>query len=464
MKRRLSRFAVALLLVVGCQRGEPRAAEAQAPSSPPADYATARGPQATQDLAQSRENAIVRAIERAGPAVVNISSTQVVRVVRDPFWSFFWGESQVQEQKRQSLGSGVIFDAEHGYVLTNEHVIEDATYVTVRLQDGREFRAEILGEDPIADLAVLKIDGEDLPACLFGTSDDLRIGEWAIAIGNPFGQLVRDLKPSVTVGVISATNRVVQVGNRTYSNLIQTDAAVNPGNSGGPLVNAAGEVIGINTFILSESGGSHGVNFAHAISLAKRVIDRILENGGVEEPWVGMQYREVTPQIAEQIGASVREGVIVTRVERGGPADKAGLRENDIITQVNGQKVYSTVDTYSIIRLVRSGERIELTRVRGDVSGTVRMTAEVLPGYEFYGTVVRDTSEVRGVVVRSVQSGSVFARVLRPGDRIIGVGNRRVDTVEELRGIARQIRSGYDVTITFERRNQQHQYTFRASD
>lgn len=449
----------------GCGRGQ----TTETPNPEPLSTAQTwkvplRSAQAQADLAASRENAIVRAIERAGPSVVNISSTQIVRVVTDPFWSFFFGEAPTEEQERQSLGSGVIFDAKNGYVLTNEHVIEGASYVTVRLQDGREFEAEIIGEDPIGDLAVLRIRGDNLPECVFGDSEDVRIGEWAIAIGNPFGHLVRDLRPTVTAGVISATNRVVRVGNRTYSNLIQTDAAVNPGNSGGPLVNAAGEVIGINTFILSESGGSQGVNFATAINVAKRVIERLLESGTVEEPWVGLRYRELTRRTAERLGVNVRDGVVVTGVERGSPADRADLREGDVIVAVNKQKVYSAVDTYSIIRLIRPGERIEFVRLRGGSSATVVVSAERLPGYSFYGAVVRDTSEARGVVVREVAKSSVFANVLRPGDRIVGVGSIVVDTVAELRELRERIRPGREVTVTIERRSQQYQYSFRAPE
>jgi len=463
--RRVVTIWIAFWTLTGCGRGQ--TVETPSPAPPPTENrwkSPVRSAQAEADLAASRENAIVRAIERAGPSVVNISSTQVIRVIRDPFWSFFFGEEPTEEQARQSLGSGVIFDAKNGYILTNEHVIEDATYVTVRLQDGREFAAEIVGEDPIGDLAVLRIQGDNLPECVFGDSDDVRIGEWAIAIGNPFGQFVRDLRPTVTAGVISATNRVVRVGNRTYSNLLQTDAAVNPGNSGGPLVNAAGEVIGINTFILSESGGSQGVNFATAINVAKKIIERLLETGMVEEPWVGIRYRELSQRTAERMNLPLRDGVIVTGIEPGSPASKTDLREGDLIVAVNGQKVYSSVDTYSIIRLVRAGERIELTRYRNGSTGVVVVVAERLPGYSFYGATVRDTSEVRGVVVREVARSSVFANVLRPGDRIVGVGNIRVDTVAELRDLRERIRPGREVTVTIERRNQQYQYTFRAPE
>jgi Do/DeqQ family serine protease len=456
---------VAFWALTGCGRGQTvETPSATPPATENAWKKPARSAQAQADLAASRENAIVRAIEKAGPSVVNISSTQIVRVVNDPFWNFFWGGRQPEEQERQSLGSGVIFDAKRGYILTNEHVIEDATYVTVRLQDGREFEAEIVGEDPIGDLAVLRIQGDNLPECVFGDSDDVRIGEWAIAIGNPFGQLVRDLRPTVTTGVISATNRVVRVGNRTYANLLQTDAAVNPGNSGGPLVNAAGEVIGINTFIFSESGGSQGVNFANAINVAKKVIERLLEGGMVEEPWIGVRYRELTRKAAEQMSLVVRDGVVVTDIESGSPAARADLRKGDVIVAVNGQKVYSAIDTYSIIRLVRAGERIEFTRLRNGSSASVFVMAERLPGFSFYGATVRDTSEVRGVVVRDVAKTSVFANVLRPGDRIVGVGNIRVDTVAELRDLRDRIRVGRDVTVTIERRNQQYQYSFRAPE
>jgi S1-C subfamily serine protease len=330
---------------------------------------------AQEDIALSRQNAIIRAIEKASPAVVNISSTQVVRV-RDPFWSWFWGEELVQERRFQSLGSGVIFDATSGYVLTNEHVIEGATYVRVRLQDGRAFEAQIVGLDRVADLAVLKIQAGNLPAAQFGDSDRLRPGEWAIAIGNPFGQYVRDLKPTVTVGVISATHRAVQIQNRSYPDLIQTDAAVNPGNSGGPLVNAQGEVIGVNTFIFTQGGGSNGVNFATPVNVVKVVVQRLIEDGEIREPYLGMQISELDENVAAQLGVEVRGGVVVADVEKGGPADRGGLQPYDVLTEVNGRAIYSGLDALSIVRLVRPGDQIVFTRARkGGATDTVVVTA-----------------------------------------------------------------------------------------
>ena len=410
----------------------------------------------SDDVALSRENALVRAIERASPAVVNINSTRIRRQRVVDFWDWFEprsrGRERTRERRYQSLGSGAIFNAGEGYVLTNQHVVQDADEIEVRLQDGREFQAEVVGADRFSDLAVLRIDGEDLPQVELGRSDDLRIGEWAIAIGNPFGQLVRDRKPTVTVGVISATDRAVTVGERTYSNLIQTDASVNPGNSGGPLVNAAGQVIGVNTFIFTESGGSHGVNFAIGIGTAQKIMAQLIVNGQVIEPWTGMQYADRDDE---------EPGVVVTYVQPDGPADKAGLRADDIIADIDGQKVYSARDTRGVIRLVPHGNALQVSYVRGSRTRDAKLVAGTAPElYSFYGAYVRDAAESGGAAVERVQRRTVFDHVLEPDDVIYRIANVRIDNAADLRAIANQIDPGKNIRLYFYRHGQAHYYDF----
>jgi serine protease Do len=304
-------------------------------------------------LSAARRNVITAAAERVSPAVVTVSveATRMVRVApfgglfRDPFFDQFM-PSPEQAQRISGLGSGVIVDAS-GVVLTNEHVVRDAEKVSITLPDGRQFPAEVLGGSPAYDLAVLRVKGGRLPAAPLGHSDDLVVGEWAIAIGNPFGNLLESTEPTVTAGVISATNRDIKGGatqTGVYKHMIQTDAAINPGNSGGALVNADGDVIGINTFILSGSGGSVGIGFAIPIDLARRVLDEVTRYGRVRVAWPGMQVQVVDGHLAQQLGWPDEGGMVVTQVEPEGPAAKAGVQVRDRIRKVNGRAVDSVDD------------------------------------------------------------------------------------------------------------------------
>jgi len=322
-------------------------------------------------LTGSRRNAIVEASERVGPAVVSISVTQI-RYVRespfalgqDPFEGFFnrFFPGRIYGEEVSSLGSGVIID-ERGVVVTNEHVVRNAKEIKVSLADGRTFDGTLVSSDPNYDLAVVRIEADNLPVAPVGNSDDLLVGEWAIALGNPFGFLLNSYQPTVTVGVVSATHRDVKLdeGNAIYKEMIQTDAAINPGNSGGPLVNAAGEVVGINTFIFSTSGGSVGIGFAIPINTVVRVVREILEHGRVRQVWIGIRVQEITQMVANYFHIRDRRGLLVWGIEEGSPSDRAGVRVGDIIRAVNGQPVSRASDAQRLIFGATIGDRITLT-------------------------------------------------------------------------------------------------------
>ncbi|HEY3217211.1 MAG TPA: trypsin-like peptidase domain-containing protein [Candidatus Eisenbacteria bacterium] len=325
--------------------------------------------QAASEIAASRRTAVVTAAERASPSVVSVSvvATRVVRadpfqgMFRDEFFERFFPPTEYLE-KIPGLGSGVIVDPS-GLVVTNEHVVRDAQDIQVTLSDGRQLPAKILGVSAIYDLAVLKVAAPRLPVARLGDSDQLEVGEWAIAIGNPFGYLLNDTQPTVTAGVISATRRDIKRSESdagVYKNMIQTDAAINPGNSGGPLVNADGEVIGINTFIFTQSGGSIGLGFAIPINLVKRVLEEIRTYGHVRVAWPGMSVRALTPYLAQRLGFRDVEGLVVSRVDPGGPAARAGVRVGDRIRRVNGQVIRSMDDAERSIYGARVGDRLKL--------------------------------------------------------------------------------------------------------
>jgi len=341
----------------------------------------------------SRRTAIVRAAELAGPGVVSISTVRT-QIVRSPMYAPFhdqWFEPFFRElypARRYDipgLGSGFLVDPQ-GYVITNSHVIQDAESIKVTLPDGRQFEGTPVGADPNYDIAVIKIEGKNLLPVSLGDSDQLLVGEWAVAIGNPFGFLLNDTRPSVTAGVISATHRDVKSESRTgsgiYKDMIQTDAAINPGNSGGPLVNSNGEVIGINTVIFSSSGGSLGMGFAIPINTAKRVVDEIIRYGEVRDIWIGISVQEISPFLAERLAIADRKGLVVSAIDRGSPAYRAGIRVGDVIRAVNGTPVTGTRDAQRIIFGTAVGDTIRLKVEREGQARDVVVRVEAAPADE----------------------------------------------------------------------------------
>ena len=325
------------------------------------------------EVEASRHTAITRAIESVEPAVASISVVQIQDVynpfTRDPFFDFFFPERS-RKREVHSSGSGVVISPD-GYVLTNYHVIENATEVIVTLPGGEEFEAEIIGTDYITDLALLKLNGRNFPYATLGDSYDLIIGEWVIALGNPFGLFDISKQPTATAGIISAVDMDFgpQKG-RVYKDMIQTDAAINRGNSGGPLVNSMGEVIGINTFIYTASQfteGSIGIGFAIPINLAKDIAEELKVSGKVDRSFsTGLAVERLTAEVAEYLNVPFTKGVIVVEVEAGSNAEKAGVEIGDIISAVNGQKINSSREILKIIKEsdLRSGNRIKLTLYR----------------------------------------------------------------------------------------------------
>jgi serine protease Do len=342
-----------------------------------------------ESVSRSRRTAIVTAAERVSPAVVSVSvvATRVVRAdpfgmpFRDEFFDRFFPPSLYRERV-PGLGSGVIVDAE-GIVVTNSHVVRNAEEIQVNLPDGRKFDARLLGDSPIYDLAVLKIEGPKLPVARLGNSDSLVVGEWAIAIGNPFGTLIEDSQPTVTAGVVSATRRDIKAEatpSGMYKNMIQTDASINPGNSGGALVNADGEVIGINAFIFTNSGGSIGLGFAIPINLVRRVTAEIRKYGRVRVAWPGMSLQAVTPALAQRLGWAEAGGLVVSGVDKGGPAERAGVKPLDRIRRVNSRVTNDVEDAQSSIYGSQVGDKLTLEVDRDGKSRVVTLVLEEAPG------------------------------------------------------------------------------------
>ena len=297
------------------------------------------------------------------PSVVNIFTQQKVLnpthpAVEDPVFRYFFGDRQDARPRQVSnLGSGVIVSP-NGYILTNHHVVEAADEIEVALSDGRSLPARVVGADPETDLAVLKIDANDLPAITFAEAESLKVGDWVLAVGNPFG-----VGQAVTAGIVSALGRT-HLGINTFENFIQTDAAINPGNSGGALVDAAGNLVGINSAIYSRTGGSQGIGFAIPVSIARRVMEQIIKSGSVTRGWVGIEVQDLTPELAESFSLKAAQGALIAGVLKGGPADAGGIRPGDVLLSVDNKTVIDSASLLTLIADLSPGVKAQLRVAR----------------------------------------------------------------------------------------------------
>ena len=394
-------------------------------------------------------------LERVTPAVVSIN-TEAEEVPRDEkseqqeFFERFFGRQMPQQQRRGgSLGSGVIVDAENGYILTNNHVVEKSGDITVTLSDRRELTAELVGGDPKTDIAVLKIDPKNLRDVNFAANDSAKVGDYVIAIGNPFG-----LGHTVTSGIVSALGREIQGGDR-YQDFIQTDASINPGNSGGALVNSKGELIGINSAILSRSGGNNGIGFAVPTKMAKNVMDQLIAYGEVKRGRIGVSIRNITPDFKEAYGLPTLNGAFVNDVTEDSPAEKAGLRSEDIIIGFNGEDIKDASDIRNAVGLVQPGATADITYLRDGRRRTARIEVAAfdddrdvlddkviddIPAMEsFSGASITDIPESvkprggsDGAYVASVDRGSKAQRAgLAKGDIIRRAARKKVKNLKD---------------------------------
>ncbi len=432
----------------------------------------------------------VEVSKAAKPAVVNISTTRLVKgeeggaptnpFFEDPFFRRFFGDEfyrqfeAPRQRKEQSLGSGVIVDG--GYIVTNNHVIAKADEIKVVLSDKREFKGKLVGTDPKSDLAVIKIPASNLPTIPWGDSTRLEVGEYVLAVGNPFG-----LNQTVTMGIVSAVGRA-NVGIADYEDFIQTDAAINPGNSGGALVNVRGELIGINTAIFTRSGGYMGIGFAVPSKMAKTVIDSLISKGKVVRGWLGVTIQEVSPELAKQFGLKEARGALVSDILEGSPAEKAGVKRGDVIIEIDRKPVENAVHLRNVVAGLEVGAKIQLKVIRDKKEQVFDVTIgeqpkDVVKGGEpdeegaqagegLAGLTVQDISpefaqrfglpsEEEGVVVTRVEPGSAAEDAgVQRGDLILEVNRRAVRDVKEFQRVARGLGKSESILLLINRQGQ----------
>jgi len=421
----------------------------------------------------SRETPIVRAVKMVSPAVVNISTSKVVERGVNPFFSwehnelfdrFFrdFFEPYPQKYVQNSLGSGVIIDSAHRYVLTNHHVIVRASKIQVTLSNKQEFEARVVGTDPESDLAILKIETDiKVPAIPMGRSDDLMIGETVIAIGNPFG-----LSHSVTTGVISALNRSVRTEQQVYHNFIQIDAPINPGNSGGPLLNINGELIGINTAIYS---GAEGIGFAIPIDRAKRIVDNLIHYGKVYTAWLGITVQDLDEKLIAYFRLPESSGALITEIVKGSPAEKGGLKRGDVITELGKRKIASSRDYCGQLSQHTANETIEVVVYRDGKDHRIEISAASFPpelaislAFDRLGFKVKNLSrtladkfrlaETKGVVIVDIKKGSQAEKIgLEHGDLVRGINDAAINSEEDFKEAIIKFRLNKQITVLIQR-------------
>ncbi len=435
-------------------------------------------------LLEQSAKSFTSVVKKAGPAVVHVKVEKTVKrgltqaldpryFFDDPFFERFFGPNfriPGQQEKprifrRHSAASGFIINKD-GYILTNNHVIGNAETITVQLADERKFKAEVVGTDPQSDVALIKIDGENLPVLPLGDSDTIKVGEWAIAIGSPF-----KLQQTVTVGVISAKGRD-KVGIVDYENFIQTDAAINPGNSGGPLLNIRGEAIGINTAIFTRSGGHLGISFAIPINMAQTIVQQLREHGKVTRGWLGVGIQDIDKYLAESFGLDSTNGVLVTGVSEGSPAKKAGLEDGDVIISVDDRPTNSVPELRNIIAMISPGTKSTLKIIRDSKEKEIRVTIGEQPR-DLASTEQEATKkgilgkmgltlqnltpalaeqfgyeQDQGVLIADVTANSPAARIgIHPGALLEEVNRVRVHNLKELNQVLERTKDKYQILL-----------------
>jgi len=423
-------------------------------------------------------------VEKQGAAVVNISTTQIIRNAQgfpnvpegDPLYEFFrrfapqipQGQAP-REQESQSLGSGFIISTD-GYIMTNAHVVDSAEKITVRLTDKREFRAKVIGADKRTDVALLKIEATGLPKITVGDPNRLKVGEWVVAIGSPFG-----FDSSVTAGIVSAKGRSLPQDN--FVPFIQTDVAINPGNSGGPLFNMNGEVVGINSQIYTRSGGSMGLSFAIPIDVATQVTEQLRSSGKVTRGRIGVTIQELTRELAESFGLSEPNGALISSVEKGGAADKAGIEASDVIIKFDGKPVHRSSDLPRMVAAIKPGSNVvvELWR-KGETRQVSVVVAEILEDGKLARSVKKLADDVAemisrlgiavselskeqlqelqisgGLLVEDVKGSAARAAGLHQGDVLLAIGNIRIRSLNQFNEILKQVPKGRNVALLVRR-------------
>ncbi|MEH6543778.1 MAG: DegQ family serine endoprotease [Porticoccaceae bacterium] len=414
-------------------------------------------------------------IEKNSPAVVKINTIDKVSSnlrrqelppnMPDIFRDFFQ-QRPSPERKSQAIGSGFII-SQDGYILTNNHVVDGADEIQVRLNDRQEFAAEVVGVDRRSDLALLKVDAEDLPSVKFAKSDDLRVGEWVVAIGSPFG-----LDYSASAGIVSAIGRSIPTERgEDYVPFIQTDVAINPGNSGGPLFNLKGEVVGINSQIYTRSGGSIGLSFAIPVSVALEVVDQLKDKGRVERGWLGVYIQDVDKDLAKSLGLSKPQGALIARVEENSPADKAGMKPGDVVIKLNGRSIVDASDLPHTVGLIKPGTTVAGTLIRNGQRREVSVKVDVRPGDEDSTSAQADQDRLGleaveieerikdnwrlpgGVMVRTVLPETPAERAgLQPGDVLVQLGYQVINNLSDYDQVLEKLPSNTPVALRFFRR------------